>query len=73
MSNIRKLKVERIVDRLKEVLEASTMERADFDGCGDKEKTKTSFIKERTRLYRQSWLIQPLEKAISDLQEELKR
>ena len=80
MSRIRKLKMERIISHLKEVLRSSKMESADFTGIsfGESELPKktqdvTDFIKKTTRLYRMSWIIDPLERIIEEIENEIVR
>lgn len=63
-------------DSLKGLIESALsyakMERANFGGIGLVEpivlrtpEEVDAFIKEQTRLYRQSWIIHPLEKALA--------
>ncbi len=60
---IRKLKVERIISDLREVRCISTMKTAAF----------SDDVKERTRLWRQLWIIEPLDRAIAELEKEMNR
>jgi len=74
---IGKKKMRRIVSELKEIKRVATMKTASFSSIasiGDfpsKEKDVDSFIKERTRLWRRSWLVDPLQKIIEDLSKGL--
>ncbi len=70
MSNIRKLKVEIIIDKLKQIQRDSTFEHAGFSGNDDEE---DSSIKEKTKLFRHTWIIKPLGIIIEELGRELKR
>ena len=65
---------EKLIALLREASEHAEMEHADFGGFwvqGDKplpfpktDKEVTPFVKERTKTYRQSWIIRPLHNAI---------
>lgn len=48
---------------LRNVLRAAKMEDASFGMIGS-DNDPTEFIKERTRVYRQSWIVAPLEELI---------
>lgn len=66
--------LERITQRLSEVIRTLSMETTDFDGCRGgpvtlKAGEKTEFIREETRLWRESWSLGPLR----DIKKELKR
>ncbi len=75
----RKLKLEKIIDELKEVYRVSTMETADFTGSiVDAKYPKnqlevTPFIKESTDLWRQTWITNPLQDIIKRLKFEMNR
>ena len=80
MSNARKLKLERIIDRLKEVQFDSTMKTATFESrCNCKlelprtHKEVTPFIVERTEVWRETWVTLPLLGIIDDLSTEMTR
>lgn len=69
------MKRRQVLADLHAALRAARMERASFsnicnpnDDCGVTEKNVTEFIKERTRRYRESWIIGPLELAIAELE-----
>jgi hypothetical protein len=68
MSRIRKLKVERIIRELKEVRDTSTMNSFN---TGNEELTKT--VKDATRLWRATWLVEPLTRLIKDIESEMMR
>jgi hypothetical protein len=59
-----------VLEILNRALVDARMERASFSRLHDKEPFPTTeaevteFIKERTRIYRDSWIISPLEQAI---------
>lgn len=61
---------------LRQVVADAKMERASFSNLANKgpfpttEAEVTEFIKQRTRLYCQSWIIGPLEDAIAELEED---
>ena len=65
-----KQETEALLSELRELHRTATMENADF-GRGNKE-NPTGFIKERTQLWRKSWLISPLEKLIERYERALK-
>ncbi len=76
----RKLVIERLVTRLKEVKRDSTMKTANFVPFLTEKTTypKTGeeidrLIKERTELWRRSWLTDPLTEIIKDLEYEMNR
>lgn len=64
-----------ILKNLEEALEATRMEKAGFgDICSNKtvtleESEVTDFIRERTLLYRRTWIIYRLERAIEIIKE----
>jgi len=60
---VRKLKLERIIQHLNEVRRVSTMKNADFPDN----------IKETTRIWRESWITNPLEDIIKKLEFEMNR
>ena len=62
-------------------LEGASFERASFDFTGetvrtngsfagdeDGAETPTNYIKRKTRIYRQSWIIEPLDRVIEELE-----
>lgn len=53
---------------LREARESATMKNASFGGFGKEGEKKTKEIKEETRLYRQSWIISPLDRVINQLE-----
>lgn len=61
---------EKIVRELEEALRCANMERANFDPVGSnadvviKKGEHTKWIKEQTRLYRQSWIVGPIERIL---------
>lgn len=65
------MKVKKLTQLLEKILEDAKMERAHFGHLTSKgpfpttEAEVTEFVKERTRIYRQSWIISPLEEALS--------
>ena len=77
----RKLKLERIIERLKDVERTSTMGDACFDPRGrslpmeypTKSDEVTPFIKEATSLWRASWITEPLQDIIKQLEFEMNR
>jgi hypothetical protein len=80
MSRARKLKLERIIDRLKEVQADSTMKTATFESgykcklaLPKTNKDVTPFIVERTMIWRETWVTQPLLDIIGDLVIEMTR
>lgn len=77
---IRRRQVEWAISKIKDALSSSKMENADFSGMGFSEsdrvvaeKDVTTFIKNRTALYRNSWITGPLFRAIKILEGELNR
>ncbi|MCK5016034.1 MAG: hypothetical protein KAS32_03090 [Candidatus Peribacteraceae bacterium] len=83
---IRATQVSRIVEHLEEVRRVSTMKTADFSGEGIGEgidarpmdlpkdrKGVTAYIKRVTRLWRYTWITDPLEEVIEQLKHELER
>lgn len=61
---------DKLVLQLKQALRSAKMESANFEGMSsgiDPKENKTEFIKEETRLYRQSWIVHPLEKVLEQL------
>lgn len=65
MANLGKKRLNRLIDKLKELRRISTMETANFDIFNPQ---TTIFIKETTRLYRESWLIEPLDRLIEEFE-----
>ena len=61
-----------VLAQLREALAAAEMERADFDAYMDTVTLEhgqvTTFIRERTRIYRDSWIIAPLKRAIKEIE-----
>lgn len=55
-------KQERLLDTLRDVLRNAQMEDADFG-------KHTKLIKEETRLHHQAWIISPLERAVSIIED----
>lgn len=53
---------EYLLHELKEAIRGAKMENAKFDNDG---KDVSNFIRERTRLYRNSWIIAPLERILA--------
>lgn len=51
---------------LQDALRSARMEDANFDDVGGVKK-ETEYIKEKTRLYRQSWIISPIERVLDRL------
>ena len=76
---IRKLVIEKIITRLQEVHNDSTMKNACFEGLSRRaplpktEKEVTEFIRVVTKLWRDSWITFPLFDAIELLKDELER
>lgn len=77
---IGKKQLRRIIERLQEARRASTMERMSVDNFGTGKTLATfedgspvldnevsDFIRERTRLYRETWVTSPLEDIIEEL------
>ena len=72
-------KQEALLSLLREAVEHAEMEHADFGSFwvqGEKElplpttdKQVTPFIRQRTRVYRDSWLIRPLRAAIAKIEQ----
>ena len=60
---VRKLKLKTIIYRLKEVKRVSTMKTADFPDS----------LKETTRIWRESWITEPLQDIIKKLEHEMNR
>jgi len=62
-----------ILTKLQEIRRASRMERADFSGMyyelPKSSGEVTAFVKETTRLYRTSWITEPLNGIINELNE----
>lgn len=54
---------EALVLELQEILRAAKMDNADFSDLGRDDQTE--MIKERTKLYRRSWIEKPLEMLIA--------
>ena len=76
----RKLKLERIINGLKDVERTSTMKNANFNphGCmpmkyPTKSTEVTPFIKKATRLWRATWITDPLQDIIKRLEFEMNR
>ena len=77
----RKLKLERIIERLKDVERTSTMNNANFNPLGScapmkyptKSKEVTPFIKKATSRWRASWITEPLQDIIKQLEFEMNR
>ncbi len=63
-----KKQAESIVRRLKEVNQTATMESANFDGIGNTQRV-TPMIREKTSLWRGSWIIAPIDGIIAELNE----
>lgn len=70
----KKLK-EEILREVRDAIRAATMEGAGFNALGDSEyhlpkdeEEVNAFIKNRTKLYRQSWIIGPLERVVKHLE-----
>ncbi len=76
---IRKTQVSRIITELKEIRRASTMDTVDFGGrthgAGFPKNNSqiTNFIKKVTGLWRYTWITDPLDRAIDQLEHELNR
>lgn len=75
---IRKSTIKDILKTLKEIRLDSTMKRAGFGSViGENapypknEHEVTTFIKKRTKVWREAWLIEPLDKIIKQLENEL--
>lgn len=73
---IRRKIVEKAIRRLLNAEKSAKLTDADFDSIGDKPITigkgkYTKFIKDKTLLYRESWILNPLREAIEILQGEL--
>lgn len=68
-----------VLEILNRVLIDAQMERAAFGQLNTREPLPTNeaevdkFIKERTRLYRQSWIISPLKRAITLIERDGKK
>lgn len=68
-------KQEEILRLLNAALESARLTRADFGQINSsgsfptQERQVTKFIRERTRLYRESWIVSPLEEAIALINE----
>lgn len=74
---IRRKIVEKAMRQLEEAARAATFSTANFDGIHEPSitlnaKERTKFIKEQTRVYRESWIIPPIRNAIRILENELK-
>lgn len=76
---IRRLVIEKIITQLQEVHQTSTMENACFNGLSRRaslpksRKEVTEFIRVVTKLWRDTWVTNPLFDAIEDLKDELER
>jgi len=80
---IRKLKMEKILSKLREIQRISTMKTSDFSyhfcidyeefGFPTKEKEVNKFIKGRTKLWRNSWIVDPLKEIIKEIENEINR
>lgn len=66
MPNLGKRRLNRLLKELKELRRISTMESANFDIYNPE---TTEFIKEKTKLYRESYLISPLDRLIEEFEE----
>lgn len=54
-----------VIQKLREALEAGKMTRASFGSvCEGNTETTTAYIKEETRLYRETWLIPRIQEAL---------
>jgi hypothetical protein len=65
------VKTKEVAKQIRAAIAAAKLERAEFgsvhkseDVPAMKEKDVTAFIRERTRLYRESWIVGPLEIAL---------
>jgi hypothetical protein len=61
-----KLRAEKIISNLEDIRHTATMKNAAF-GFNDKE--LTNLIREKTSLWRYSWIIEPLDNLIAELKE----
>lgn len=66
-----KRETEALISELKEIARVAKMETANFGGMGGGS-DPTDFIRERTRLWRNSWIISPLEALIERYEQALK-
>ena len=70
-----------LLAKLKEARRAATLERASFERTGetvstggsfrgdeDGIETPTNYIRRKTRIYRESWIIGPLDRVIEELE-----
>lgn len=66
-----------IIDSLKDILQHTRLEHANFSqiytgqtfNYPTNEKEADEFVKQRVKLYNESWVISPLEDAINDLEQ----
>jgi hypothetical protein len=65
--SIGRKKASKLLEELREVRKTATMESASFGF----DKALDAIIKEKTRLWRETWIIAPLDRAIRLLEEEL--
>ncbi|MFX0132958.1 MAG: hypothetical protein ACFFDN_04860 [Candidatus Hodarchaeota archaeon] len=75
---IRKTKVIEAIRLIEEANKSSKMKNANFEDLFSektiiKRKEITSFIRDRTKLFRETWIIERLEKALEILKQELDR
>jgi len=61
---------EALLSELRRLLSVAEMKHTDFGRIGSPEENPTEFIRERTRLWRESWLIDPLEYLIKRYEKE---
>ena len=72
MGHIRLSKAYQVIDMLDEIVRIASMENANFDGCTNTT-VLTDLIKNKTKLWRNTYIIDPAKKATSILKNEINR
>lgn len=77
---VRKSKIHEIASRLDHIRRTATMDNMSVDDAYPKEEVipakrdaVSDFIRKRTELWRNSWVVHPLEEIIEELRKELER
>ena len=70
---MRKFEIEKVIDELEEISRVSTMETAGFMSHDFTLEATTSFVKKVTRLWRETWITDPLQRIIDDLKKEIRQ
>jgi hypothetical protein len=71
-----KRELQALISELKQIAKVARMESCDFGSIGNASignKNPTQFIRERTKLWRHSWIIGPLEELIDRYEKALEK